>query len=194
MRIIAGTHKNRLLVSPKGSQTRPTASRLRETLFNICQSYIEGCHFLDLFAGSGAIGFEALSRGAASCSFVDNDKESFKCLQANASLFEGSKIALFCNDAFVALKKIVSLKKRFDIIYADPPYDKWSNQGDDHLSLSSQVLMTIDGQDLLNEGGELFIEDLSTTIPHIDGLHNLQLISRRSAGRATLFQFRKLDS
>ena len=76
MRVIAGTARRLPLVTPKGMETRPTTDRIKETLFNILQNDLPGCHFLDLFAGSGAIGIEALSRGAAKAVFVDNSKEA----------------------------------------------------------------------------------------------------------------------
>ena len=71
------------LVTPKGMETRPTTDRIKETLFNILQNDLPGCHFLDLFAGSGAIGIEALSRGAAKAVFVDNSKEALSCIRQN---------------------------------------------------------------------------------------------------------------
>ena len=83
MRVIAGTARRLPLVTPKGMETRPTTDRIKETLFNILQNDLPGCHFLDLFAGSGAIGIEALSRGAAKAVFVDNSKEALSCIRQN---------------------------------------------------------------------------------------------------------------
>ena len=77
MRVIAGTARRLPLVTPKGMETRPTTDRIKETLFNILQNDLPGCHFLDLFAGSGAIGIEALSRGAAKAVFVDKNNKVY---------------------------------------------------------------------------------------------------------------------
>ncbi len=85
MRIIAGIYKNRNIRTPKGGNTRPTSGMLREAVFNICQASIEKAHFLDLFAGSGAMGLEALSRGAKHAVFVDNHREAIQMYQAECS-------------------------------------------------------------------------------------------------------------
>src|SRR5436305_1632219 len=101
MRIIAGTFKNRRLIAPKGDATRPTTEQLRESLFNICQHYLEGAHFLDLFAGSGAMGLEALSRGASYATFVDNNKESVGYIHANVEALKvGGHSKVICGDVF----------------------------------------------------------------------------------------------
>ena len=83
MRIIAGTYRSRLLAAPKGVATRPTSDRLRETLFNVLGARIPGAAFLDLFAGSGAVGLEALSRGAATVAFVERAPSALAVLRAN---------------------------------------------------------------------------------------------------------------
>ena len=83
MRVIAGSARGLLLDTPKGMKTRPTSDRIKETLFNILQNDLYGARFLDLFAGSGQMGIEALSRGAKDCIFVDNDKNALLCIQRN---------------------------------------------------------------------------------------------------------------
>ena len=83
MRVIAGKARRLPLVSPEGRGTRPTTDRIKETLFNILQDDIPGCRFLDLFSGSGAIGIEALSRGANSATFVENNRNAIKCIETN---------------------------------------------------------------------------------------------------------------
>ena len=85
MRVIAGKARSIPLRTPKGMQTRPTTDRIKETLFNILQAGIAGCNFLDLFSGSGAIGIEALSRGAAHCVFVEQDRDAVTCLKDKAA-------------------------------------------------------------------------------------------------------------
>ena len=122
MRIIAGQYRGQRLKAPKGPQTRPTASRLREALFNICQNRIERARFLDLYAGSGAMGFEALSRGAESAVFIDAHKEAIQCIEANAaSLQVQSQIQVFRGEAIATLAWLEKQGDPFDIIYADPP-------------------------------------------------------------------------
>ena len=83
MRVIAGTYRSRILQAPPGTATRPTSDRLRETLFNILSPRIPGCRFVDLYAGTGAVGIEALSRGAAFVWFAENHPAALKSLRAN---------------------------------------------------------------------------------------------------------------
>lgn len=122
MRVIAGRARSLKLKTPKGQDTRPTMDRIKETLFNILQGDIPGCIFLDLFAGSGGIGIEALSRGAAHAYFVENDKEAAACIQENLSFtrFQDSA-TLLKQDVFSALYAVH--EKEADIIFMDPPYE-----------------------------------------------------------------------
>jgi len=122
MRIIAGTFRSRPLQAPPGLATRPTSDRLRETLFNVLAPRIRDAVFLDLYAGSGAVGIEALSRGAAQVTFVERAPAALKILRANlASLgtIKGFKIHE-CNVAQSLLKPPVL---PFNLIFLDPPYD-----------------------------------------------------------------------
>ena len=121
MRILAGRYKSHPLKTPKGSTTRPTTSKIRESLFNILQHQLENARLLDLFAGSGAIGLEALSRGAQSVTFVENDKGAISCLKENLKTLhaEGTVIQ---SDVVTALKRLAKQQALFDIIFADPPY------------------------------------------------------------------------
>lgn len=190
MHIIAGTLKNQPIAAPKGEATRPTSSRLRETLFNICQGYIEGSSFLDLFAGSGAIGLEALSRGAKSCTFADINKESIRCIQQNVKSMHVETLSkVLYGDVFSVLKKLARGKAGFDIIYADPPYEKVGKAEGKLISYSEKVLQFVDENHLLNPGGHLFIEDARSFIPQTEQLKSLVLINSRHAGRTNLYQF-----
>lgn len=192
MHIFAGIHKNRPIKSPKGLNTRPTSGRLREALFNICQNHVEGCSFLDLFAGSGAMGLEAISRGAARATFVDNSKESIHCIKSNIQLIkEEDKADVIYGDVFDIIQKLAKLKKQYHIIYADPPYDDKVDKEQNHSSYSLQVLTTIDRQigtssSLLSPDGMLFLEDASGTLPENIPLQHLSLKSARSFGRSEL--------
>lgn len=133
MRVIAGLYKRRLLEAPSGTEiTRPTSDRVKESLFNILAPEIEGASVLDLFAGSGALGIEALSRGAKHVTFVESNKLALTSIHKNlASLKipaeEFSIIPKNVEDFLTSIKKI---KETFDIIFADPPYNSnWLREG-----------------------------------------------------------------
>lgn len=123
MRVIAGKAKSLPLKTVKGQETRPTTDRIKETLFNMISPYLADCRFLDIFSGSGAIGIEALSRGAESCVFIENNREAAGCIQDNLAfthLEEGARI--LCQDAKSSLQ-ILKGELPFSLIFMDPPYD-----------------------------------------------------------------------
>jgi len=125
MRVIAGKYRGRKLKSPPSIQTRPTSDRLRETLFNILAPRIEGSRFLDLCAGTGAVGIEALSRGAASVIFVDRSRTMSALVAANVDSLEvtGTKIEIVAAEASEFLRRHVKHQAEpFHIIFFDPPY------------------------------------------------------------------------
>jgi 16S rRNA (guanine(966)-N(2))-methyltransferase RsmD len=122
MRIIAGTYRSRVLSAPSGMATRPTSDRLRETLFNVLAPRIEGAAFLDLYAGSGAVGLEALSRGARSATFVERAQPALKALQANlAALGIASGFRIHAGTVASFLR--AGRGDAFDVVFLDPPYD-----------------------------------------------------------------------
>lgn len=124
MRIIAGKYKGRMLESPANGDIRPTSDFVREALFNVLQGRTQGAQFLDLFCGSGAVGLEALSRGAERSVFVDASRQSIALARSNAALLKAEAPAVFMNlSCKDALKKLGADKESFDIIYLDPPYD-----------------------------------------------------------------------
>ena len=193
MRIVAGSLKNRHIQTPKGVATRPTAERLREALFNICQMYIENASFLDLFSGSGAMGIEALSRGAVHATFIDNNKESIRCIQDNLRLLELTQKALVqYGNVFSQLERLAQQGKQYDIIYADPPYDTRINVSGKPMLYSEYVLQIVDTHPLLAPEGYLFIEDASDIALTQEGLQTLTFISSRRMGKAMLHQYRKV--
>src|SRR5262245_25501960 len=123
-RIIGGEGKGRRLESPKGQTTRPTASRVRQTLFDILAPRVPGCRFLDAFAGSGGVGLEALSRGAARVVFVERAAQAVAVLKRNlAKLRAEERADVHRQDALVALAAYADQGRRFDLIYVDPPYE-----------------------------------------------------------------------
>jgi 16S rRNA (guanine966-N2)-methyltransferase len=123
MRVIAGSFRSRTLQAPAGLATRPTSDRLRETLFNILSPRIEGARFLDLHAGSGAVGIEALSRGAIDVVFVERASAALKVLRANLArlgLTQGFRIVSGSAAGFL---RNPSTNNPFDLVFLDPPYD-----------------------------------------------------------------------
>jgi 16S rRNA (guanine966-N2)-methyltransferase len=123
MRIIAGQYRSRQIVAPAGAVTRPTSDRLRETLFNVLAPRIEGTTFLDLFAGSGAVGIEALSRGARQIYAIDNDKKAARAIEKNLeTLGIGDEFVFLQTDMAGGLRTLAAQKVKFDVIVLDPPY------------------------------------------------------------------------
>jgi 16S rRNA (guanine966-N2)-methyltransferase len=117
MRIIAGSHRGHRIAAPKGRDTRPTSDRVRESAFNLIGP-VDGADVLDLFAGSGALGLEALSRGAASATFVESDREACRTINANLDKLKLHAIVL-CQDV---LRALAQERRRFDLVLCDPPY------------------------------------------------------------------------
>lgn len=122
MRIISGTYRSRILAAPPGFATRPSSDRLRETLFNVLAGRIGGAAFLDLYAGSGAVGLEALSRGAESVTFVERAPAALKVLRANlVRLGIGGGFRVHAGSAAGFLRSAPG--SAFDLVFLDPPYD-----------------------------------------------------------------------
>ncbi len=122
MRIVAGTYRSRLLGAPAGLATRPTSDRLRETLFDVLGLRIRGAAFLDLYAGSGAVGIEAVSRGAAQVTFVERARDPLNALRENLvrlGIGDGVHVHAMSTAQFLRAAK---LKQRFDVVFLDPPY------------------------------------------------------------------------
>ena len=197
MHIISGIHKNKKIIAPAGNETRPTSGRLREALFNICQFNLEGTRFLDLFAGSGAMGLEALSRGAKQSTFIDSGRECIHAIEKNlVTLNIKEKGRIFCGDVFLLLEKLEKLGENYEIIYADPPYDAeipmQSRKQEDVYTYSATLLKRLDKSPLLTPGGMLFIEDSTRSQPIVEGLQTLVLKSSRRMGRSVLQQYVKI--
>lgn len=162
MRVIAGTARSLKLSTPEGMDTRPTTDRIKETLFNMIQFDIQGACFLDLFAGSGGIGIEALSRGAKEAVFVDNGREACSCIEKNLkhTKLESSGL-VYKQDVFVALTAL-EYRKKFDIIFMDPPY---------HQELEQKVLEYFTASSLVDENTLIIFEAaLDTELDFLDKL------------------------
>jgi 16S rRNA (guanine966-N2)-methyltransferase len=126
VRIIAGSLGSRRLEAPPGLATRPTSDRLRETLFNVLAPRIEGAAFLDLYAGSGAVGMEALSRGAAQVEFVEREPAALKVLRGNLErlgIVAGFHIHAVVVGAFLRRAAEAPKRERYEVVFLDPPWD-----------------------------------------------------------------------
>ena len=123
MRIIGGIAKGRRIFAPVGQDTRPTQDRVREAIFSILQGTVQGADVLDLFAGSGALGLEAVSRGARWAVSVDNAQEAMACIRRNIVKldFEERMLTMKC-DWQRAVRKLRQMQVRFDLVFLDPPY------------------------------------------------------------------------
>lgn len=119
MRVISGKNKGKKLKCVEGLKTRPTLDRIKESLFNVIQFKIEGKKVLDLFAGSGQLGIEALSRGALSADFCEIDKQAFEILQSNLTGMQNHRIF---NCGYKTFFKTLQTEEKYDIIFIDPPF------------------------------------------------------------------------
>jgi len=121
MRVVAGTYGGRRLVAPAGSETRPTSDRVREALFSVLGPAVQDTRVLDLFAGSGALGIEALSRGAQSAVFVDRSRKAIQAVRANLEAL-GIEADVRTIAARPALRAASARREAYDLVFLDPPY------------------------------------------------------------------------
>ena len=180
MRIITGSARGCRLKTPKGAEvTRPTADRVKESLFNILGQMVVGRKVLDIFAGTGNLGLEALSRGAESAVFVD--KATAKLIAENLQLTRlQEKGIVRSGDVFAELSRQAAGKAEFSLIFCDPPY---------HKGLWQQALKQIDGSDgLMAENGILVVEH-GAEENDIPELSRLQLVHNRRYGHTTQLSF-----
>lgn len=184
MRIVAGTARGRPIEGPKNRQgIRPTADRVRETLFNVLGQYLDGGEVLDLFAGTGALALEALSRGAGAAILVDRDREAAAlCRENAASLGFGSQVTVLQTPVAQALASLARAGRAFVLIFVDPPYA---------LEAGVSVLVAVDQGSLLLPGGTLVLEhDKREAVPEVSG--SLVQVDQRSFGdtRVTFYRHR----
>jgi len=179
MRIIAGKAKGRQLKVPR-EVSRPTADRVRESVFGVLGELVQGAKVLDLFAGSGALGIEALSRGAASSLFVEQNRGAVRTIQQNlqkSGLEDGRVVA---RDVAAFLK---GDKARYDLIFADPPYA-------DGLRDMASDLVALDGwAERLEEDGLFIVESEATG--EVDVVEGLELLQQRDYGRSRIVIYRR---
>ncbi len=144
MRIIAGTARGRLFEAPEGLSTRPTLDRVREAMFGMIQFDVPGSAVLDLFAGSGGLGLEALSRGAESCDFCDSSRKACEIVSRNCrNLGFLRNTAVHCSDCFNLLERVRAEGRKFSLVLLDPPYE---------AGLYEPVFKALIEKDLLEDG------------------------------------------
>lgn len=193
LKIVGGKYKGLRLETPSGITTRPTAEIVREAVFNICQHKIKDACFLDLYAGSGAMGIEAISRGAKEAFFVEKDRYALAALKKNiekAAIQE--KTTLLPYDIFVSLKKL--RPHSFDLVYIDPPY------GEKHAELLAEnaldkILAILDVEELLHKEAWIFIEFSTYSKKNFTNLplQKIKWQSTRVFGRSNLHLFKYTD-
>jgi 16S rRNA (guanine(966)-N(2))-methyltransferase RsmD len=182
MRIVAGTARGRVLAAPKSDDViRPTADRVRETLFNVLGQWCEGFTVLDLFAGTGALAFEAISRGATRAVLVDTGKEAHHLIRQNAEALDFTqRIELIKEPVARALESLGRRRERFEIVFSDPPYK---------LEAGQSVLEALDENQLVAEGGAAVIEHAKAEVlPEKVG--RLERVDERSFGGTTVSIYR----
>ncbi len=184
MRVIGGTASGRKLAVPKGSRVRPTADRVKESLFNILvslQGSLAGYRVLDIFAGTGNLGIEALSRGAAEVVFVDNHRESVTFVTRNLrALGFDEKSRIIEKEALTALRMLESIGSKFHLVFIDPPYRE---------GLAVKVLDRLASSSLLDESSVVVVEFASGEgLPTEVGA--LREFDRRTYGDTSLALFR----
>lgn len=186
--IIGGAFKGRLLKAPTGPLSRPTMSVMRKAVFDICQSVIENANFLDLFACSGAMGFEAISRGAAHATFIEKDKKTAGYLIENIkTLGLEQQTTLLIGDVFTQLKR---LKAPYHVLYIDPPYPV-TESSDKPIE---KLITFFDQSSLFVENSLLFVEERTpgTKLPFLPLTH-LVFKNTRQFGSSLLHQWEYRD-
>ncbi len=185
MRVIAGEARRIPLACPSGKDTRPTTDRIKETLFNIIQEDVPGSEFLDLFSGSGAIGIEAVSRGAKRATFIEMAQEPIACIKKNlekTKLF--SKSVLLPVEVTYGIRKLSSEETKFDIVHMDPPYNK---------GLEPKILGLLSESSLLYKGTLVILETSgSDSLDFIDqSKYSIQNIKEYKTNRHIFLRYQE---
>lgn len=163
MRVISGIAKGLHIRTLDGLRTRPTSDRVREALFNILGQNLEGATFLDLFAGSGAVGIEALSRGAKCCVFVDDSVDACRIIRTNLITTGFRQSAeVHCKDVVSAIEIAGRKQRQFDYVFMDPPYER---------GLVKRVFMRLASSRILSDDVTVVIEHSKREMPPEDGGH-----------------------
>ena len=190
MRITGGTARGKVLLTPRGQATRPTDARTREKLFNMLASEVVDARFLDIYSGSGAIGLEALSRGAASCDMVEHNKSAAALIRQNLKHCNWQDQGVVWPCAVqVAVKKLNQENRQFDIIFADPPFDR-PKEWDDFTKGIDKVVSLLHNSTVVSSQGGLVVVQHSFRLA-LDFSDVLDTVEERRAGESMLSFFRK---
>jgi len=176
VRIIAGTRRGHTIHAPKGRDQRPTSDRVRESIFNIVAPWVEGARVLDLYAGSGAMGLEALSRGAERAVFVESDPEAARAIERNLDKLRLIGARVVRHDAVTGLVQEANAGRKYDLVLADPPYAMTN-----YDSLSRYL------PGVLAEDGLLVFESAAKTEPELPGLA-VRTSRKYGSTRVTVFE------
>jgi 16S rRNA (guanine966-N2)-methyltransferase len=176
MRIIAGTRKGHTIFAPKGLDTRPTSDRVRENVFNIVTPWVEGARVLDLYAGSGALGLEALSRGADAAVFVEADPDAVRAIERNLDKLGLTGARVVRGDATTGLAQETGAGRKYDLVLADPPYSMTD------FAPLSRYLPTV-----LAVDGLLVLETAAKVEPELPGL-SVRTTRKYGSTRVTVFE------
>jgi len=173
MRIVAGSARGRTLLAPKSQNIRPTADRVRESLFNILGQWTDGLSVLDLYAGTGALALEALSRGASHALLVDKDKEALAlCRENSAALGFAAQVEIWAMPVERAVERLGQEGRKFDLIFADPPYA---------LETADALIAQIERAGLLGPEARLIFEHCKAE-PAVERVGTLERFDRRLFG------------
>lgn len=177
MRIIAGVARGRKILPPDGMQTRPTLDRVKENIFNIIQNRVNDSVVIDVFAGTGSLGLEAVSRGAKECYLVDQHPSTFKLQKQNVENLGFQKQCVSLNmDSYAALKDLGKKNKVFDLIFIDPPYAK---------DMIPPAIQIISDMNLLKKDG-LIVSKIDTSENIYEGNEKILLTESRKYGNTTV--------
>jgi 16S rRNA (guanine966-N2)-methyltransferase len=176
MRIVAGSRKGHRISAPRGVVTRPTGDRVRESAFQLVGP-VDEAQVLDLFAGSGAMGLEALSRGASRCVFVERDRDACRVITQNLEKLRLTGALVLCRDVLDALREETARRRRYDLVLVDAPYEEWARHEEPLGELTPAVLED-DGIVLVETGARV-----EPTLP-------LDLVTSRRYGSARVTVFR----
>jgi 16S rRNA (guanine966-N2)-methyltransferase len=176
VRIVAGSRKGHRISAPRGVVTRPTSDRVRESAFQLVGP-IEDAHVLDLFAGSGAMGLEALSRGASSCVFVERERAACRVISQNLEKLRLTGAIVACRDVRDALREERARRRRYDLVLVDAPYEEWAEYEAELGELVPGVLA---------DDGAVVVE----TDAHVEPALPLDLVTSRRYGSARISVFR----
>jgi len=175
VRIIAGSRKGHTIQAPKGLETRPTSDRVRENVFNIVAPWVEGARVLDLYAGSGAMGLEALSRGAHVAVFVEADPDAVRAIEHNLDKLRLTGATVLRRDAVSGLAQEVTAGRKYDLVLADPPY-----------AMTNYDPLARYLPRVLSEDGLLVLESGAKSEPELPGLE-VRTTRKYGSTRVTVF-------